>query len=691
MGVTKYQNDTARAERDARNFTDKYVNKFRKTKPNGKKWNDASNIYERGVYAFMNRTINGNAQSQQTEFNRRKGLIEKSIEALRQDGQEKKADLYQEVFNKVVGEAKSRTELSVDPVNKQSVDFVSKEWAKIYPELSDVALNVYNRKLDADLNYTPDNFSKLKETDSSIDLNEPLFKESNFAYDKESGTLLPTTKPKSLTDRYVNLDFDSQNIYSLQNALTDIYSAGTVQYMNSFINSDSFKKIVPDARAREVLQGRIKTLVDLKRNQAYVAKSQKEILDYVNKIATISTGRVLGGIAQFPKQFFPPIINTFSQAGGVNTIKGFTSLFNKDANAFLDKSGMSIANRGMQSQTALESVNKKLDANLDNTGQKILSALAKPSEFLLKTFLVTGDKAAARASWIAYYLQGLKKQGINNTNIDWATHEMNQKAADFAQQQVDRNQNVSDADLQGELFTSKKPGTVVARKIFFPFATFILNAKNRMVNDGRALFSKTSSTQERGEALRSLLALSAEQASFHTMGYFITNTMYKLAENMIDEVEPDDDKKKREKNMLKGRLTTVVTDIASPIPPLDYPTITAINKMLEVVQEDEDPFQFFSNDKKTFLEQAGQLGIGFDKGTKLFEMIGIAKDGTYTDSYGREKEISEYGKSKAEAQLLPYFLYSLGLLPTEVGSISEKVIKMAKKLKDADVEYYPIQ
>ena len=46
-------------------------------------------------------TDDGTEQEQQKEFDRRKDLIEKSIDALRKDGQEK-ADLYQEAYNKLL-------------------------------------------------------------------------------------------------------------------------------------------------------------------------------------------------------------------------------------------------------------------------------------------------------------------------------------------------------------------------------------------------------------------------------------------------------------------------------------------------------------------------------------------------------------------------------------------------------------
>ena len=71
--------------------------------------------------------------------------------------------------------------------------------------------------------------------------------------------------------------------------------------------------------------------------------------------------------------------------------------------------------------------------------------------------MINPDRFAARSSFMAYYLQDLAKKGVDINNIDWKTHKADQNALDYATQQVSRQQNTSDTDLQGELFRSKNP------------------------------------------------------------------------------------------------------------------------------------------------------------------------------------------------------------------------------------------
>ena len=170
----------------------------------------------------------------------------------------------------------------------------------------------------------------------------------------------------------------------------------------------------------------------------------------------------MGGITQIPKQTIPVAINTLINTGGILDLK---AIGNADINKFIDKSGYAIANRGISSQSTIESVNKSLKEAKKSTLGKLGRFVENASDFWLETFLVNPDVAIARVSWISYYQKYLKNQKIDTKNIDWSTHKLNKEAANYAQQQVDRQQNVSDSDLQGEFLTNKNPEYAITRKV----------------------------------------------------------------------------------------------------------------------------------------------------------------------------------------------------------------------------------
>ena len=100
----------------------------------------------------------------------------------------------------------------------------------------------------------------------------------------------------------------------------------------------------------------------------------------------------------------------------------------------------------------------------------------------------------------------MKKKGIESSEIDW-TQPLNKESARDAQYELDRQQNVSDADLMGELFSSNKITPQLIRKMVFPFASFLINQKNRMYSDILIARNPTALPGERGKALRSLAGL----------------------------------------------------------------------------------------------------------------------------------------------------------------------------------------
>jgi len=701
-GVTK---GVAKADKEANQVFDNYFNKFfKKSKPNGQAFSTVENDVERGMFAFMRRTVDGTLEEQQQEFKRRKGLIEQSIDKLKETGEtndQKKAKVYEEVYNKILKESKNINDIDskVDPLNKEAVDWVTNEWSSRRDELADISLNVYNRILGKDINYTPDSFTLVETPSSEQNIGDPIFEgTSEVIYDKETGVLKPKKPSFALPEnRIVNLGFDSQNSRNLGAALTDIYTAESIQQLKGFVNSDAYSKIIPNKSDRDLVTEKFKKYIASKRGVDYVKYSK--FVNGLNKFGSLNVGRALGGPTQFIKQL-TPLVNTLINSGPVSTIKGMTLLMNPAVNKFLNNSGYGIANRGLQSLSFLESNNSKIENAAKTTFGKAYSQLNKVNQAYLQAFVANPDKLAARASWLAYYTKSLKKQGINPSGIDWNTHKINEEAADFAEQQVGRQQNVSDVDLQGDIFNSKKPYIQVFRKIMLPFANFVLNQKVRMVSDVTMLTSKMSTTQDKAAAARSIGGLAAETALFNALGLFISQMLDKFTL----EDEDEEDKEKAEKNRLKGRIGNVVKDVLSPLPLVDVPTVELANYVLRLLADEEpeeeiqlstskrtaqpkkkEPFQLFSEDRKEFLDQLGVLGITGKNAVVVYDLGRMAFKGEYQKKYkgeeGKVKKIDPKYKDAAKINLAAYVLYSMGLLPSDVATVVKGNIKDMQRAK----------
>ena len=152
----------------------------------------------------------------------------------------------------------------VDGVNVEAVDFIINEWSQIYPDLRNHALDIYNVLLDSDPNYVSDTYSLLEGIDAP-DLDAPIFDNPNLnkrkIYDKKTGVLEKNQRLQTLKQtgkkRYVNLDFDSQQIFKIRKALIDMDTAEGIQQLKGYTDSDAFKQIIPDKAVRETFLNRI--------------------------------------------------------------------------------------------------------------------------------------------------------------------------------------------------------------------------------------------------------------------------------------------------------------------------------------------------------------------------------------------------------------------------------------------------
>jgi len=701
MGFNKIANGAAKATTTVSRTITAYLNEFSSSKPNGKAFNDVFNITERGMVAFMSRSIIGTDKQIQEEFNDRKALIEESIEELLGGTKEEqdKAKVYQEVYDKILKDSKNSSEVKqkADNKNVEAVDWWVNEWSKHYDQLADVSLNIYNTVLDKDAYYTTDRLTKLSsQKDTEIDDDSSAFHQNNGNIsEKKAGALMEARDKKQglpkdkngKVSRYVNLSFDSVNASSLYDALTDINTAEGIKQVKAFQNSKAYKKIFPNADDRTVLDKRIILAVKNIRNQNQFDNSELDkVVRALDTIARFSASMTLAGPTQIPKQTVSIAINTLVNAGKIS----LNYIGNADKIKFINNSGRAIANRGAESQVHLESINRMMEEAAKSKTEAGLRLLKQANDLYLKWFLANPDAYIAKASWLAYYEQSLKKQGkLPKEGIDYSSHEQNEEAADYAQMMVDRQQNITDTRLAGALYSpeggaSKK----ILTRVFLPLASFRMNQFQRMASDVTNFTSRTASYQEKKNAFRSLAAFGAEQAVFK--GIVVSfGLLYYLIADIVRGDEPDEEEwKKRRNNLLKAQATGAVTDVFSPIPLTDPFAKYGVNTGLSLTQDlmgvaEEDKLSIFADDMmsgSTYAKSLGMYGISIDKALGIHDNIMLSLTGKYEDKYGNEKFISEGDRELLKWSIVPSIVLNMGILPgaPEWNNVMGKITKAAK-------------
>ena len=356
---------------------------------------DAANVYERGMIGFLKRNLMGTPQQMKAEFDRRVRMIQESINKLVEEGdskEKKMGEIYQKVYDKLgVGEGDLDVILSkASDTNLEAVDWWINNWSEHYQDLSDVSLSVYNTELGSDFNYTTDKYKKLSSEDQGLDegvvsRNGAFAVEIDYTDKKKTGVLMESTRPNVLPNgRYVSLDFDTNNSNSLKAALVDINTAASIRQVDGFINSKAFKKLVPESADRKILTKRINSYIRRAKGKNIVPRDTIEYINkFTNYITSLGVGKALAGLNQTFMQTMPVMINTLANAGRFD-------IAGPDFNEWLNKTGMPITNRGLESQSAIDSVDRRLEATGQRT-QDVLNKIADINQFYLKWLLSKPD------------------------------------------------------------------------------------------------------------------------------------------------------------------------------------------------------------------------------------------------------------------------------------------------------------
>jgi hypothetical protein len=722
--------DLVRGKNTAEMIYNMIMEEYTKQDFYGKDFMTHQNIIERGMLGYLMRNVNGDPLQVKSELNRRIESISKSIDRLKEGNkdEQKLAEMYEIAYSKLNLKSKDIDLIRANSSkqNRQAVDWWIDQWKQHYTDLYDVSLSVYNTMLSSDTNYTPDKqklISSRQTADQDISKTDSSFG-SNLQYTdtKKSGVLMENSRTLG-KNRYIDLNFDSNNANSLRNALVDIKTAGTIRQLKGFIDSENFYKLAGDQAA--VIKDRVNTYVKRMKGKGVMSKDNyQEVMKYFNALSKAGTIRALGGIGSAIKQF-SPIINTLINSGR------FTSL-TPSSSAWIDRLGMPISNRGIQAEANIDSINKKTNALSESPLGKVYDGVSQVGDMWLKALIQYPDVYVARSSFITYYLKSLRDQGLSE-KIDWDNHVENKKASEYAQIMLDRQQNISDPLLAGDLFMSENNVKTMVTKVIMPFTSFVWNQRARMINDIQISFSKHASNEDKKIARLSLVGLSAEIIVFNMLGAAIRGVIDDITNYLYGEDDDEEDvlfyvfgMKVTEDNIqwLKTPIKSLLVDLFSPLPGMtDEPLIAGLNKLFEqfpligddeiselvkvendiriangekpmddkqkekfIEQEKEKrKFQLYEDMEPTGLDKyiPGAPGVALKTYTELYDAMSLALTGKYEteNEFGKKtiKYISDEDRKKIGYGLYFQIPQAIGLLPREAGTITSKGIRNIKR------------
>lgn len=527
-GISDVFNGHARA----RILQDETINTYTKLKSGMKDIDSPVNRVRRGILADVQNSFGGSQEETIAEFNRRKNWIKQSGERLAQSdlpNESREGEVIMSVYKELLENSSSPFDVEANSTkdNVKLVNFWRAEFEK-RKDLIQKNTELFNNKIWEDVeNYTA---TKLKTPGGEIGIDPEELKEiftstylSNNVTQKVAGSKNRKIKSYNLpAGRVLNLDFDQVQSQVFYRTNYDVETSAAIEKVRAFMGNAKSTGIFGGPGNKIIVMTSLRDAVNAQRGQLPPLTSADKIVGAVTNMIRGKAVRIaLGSASQFIKQYPSVAINTLANLGADAPLFGKALMVSNNIPLFKK---YAIGLRG-DTQGGLNrevTLNEIAGANYgnywDNATTKIKGKSERIADFIMSA-LTKSDVSVARTSWLAYYMQNLKDQGIDINTIDWKTeHEhANERAAAYAEQQVSRTQNPNDTSSLAPFYRDSRGASGFFKNLVLPFSTFSVNSRVRMTNDVQKILNGGKSD----EAYRSLAGTLAETIAFNAIKVYL--------------------------------------------------------------------------------------------------------------------------------------------------------------------------
>lgn len=502
-----------------------------------------------------------------TYFKDRKKVLKETIDYLKSSedtDNQKKGQLLEEIYNELgIENATNGQQVfnNADPVARNIInDFINK-FKEYYPEFSKIAQEQFNIMLGQDSNYTGDSWMNVGQAEKSSE--DKLFQKGSFAMShdlietEESGRFVKPKYPDTLptkngkVTKIPSFDFFKNQMNALAETVNTVKTiAGVNQYVG-FMDSPYLDKIITDDESRKTFKNRMDYNISLYQMNEKIGprKGSRVWADLLSYPSRLGAKIGLSSAESIFTQSIPILTNTIANLKNPGyLLTAAEYLEDKNMRNFLNNLKYGITQREGAAQTNIDYADNMLERGDYSNANKTLQTIKAASNFLLEKGLVGTDVLTAKVTWMAYYMDELAKTGVDPVKVDWANHEVNDKAAKYAEKIVQREQNINLPESGGKLWSSKDPQMKLAR-MAFPFASFTTSQKDKIKTNMAVLFmdNNLATREEKIAAARSIVGSVAEQYVFNGIKSQIASGITAGAYNIVRKKETDEERRLREK------------------------------------------------------------------------------------------------------------------------------------------------
>lgn len=498
--------------------------------------------------------------------------IQTSIDSHERAGEIEQADAWKkalELFKDVNTVQDAKNIMESDPALLDIWKFFNKSFTDdVTQRLSRVTAEVHNKPYTEANNYTHTSIVNVNDLSRSKDEFGQTGKNKKAKLKAvQSKTSIRATRNVPPGHAYA-LNFVDSQMRGYRESLYDIETSRAAQLLGQVIHDPEFDNVVGGKENGDLIRKMLTRAEELQR--AVGRRTGNEALDFINGITgtarTLGAGAALGSKSAFLKQVPSIWGKSIFDHLGSNSIRSFLEGITA-VNLWRPSSGLkslfdqyTIGIRGErlggidrgerlslnqpQSYKALIRLLEKNKIKIDDNVRKTLKNLTK------------SDTYAARTTWLGYYLQSLKNQGVTdidlNTEHERQADERRAIAAAFAEQKVAENQVPSNPAAMSQASRNENDRSWnFAKSILLPFSTFSIAAKVRMIKDFKRMVATGS--KESIFAVAGNMAEIAVFVQFYKLIYDYYKPLLKsVIEKMTGVDAPDEDDEKIEEKRKKA-------------------------------------------------------------------------------------------------------------------------------------------
>lgn len=602
-----------------------------------------------------------------------KNNIERTIrEYTKADPEEGKiwADSY-EPFKNVNTVAEAEQVIKKYPALQEIWSFFNKRFGSdINQRLAKVTNEVHNKSYIEANNYTTSGYKNISNySDELNDIGKPQSRRvSNNVKPKQSKTSIMATRNLQPGTGYSS-DWIGTQLRGYRESLYDIEASRPGALLSQVLKNPEFKDVVGGEDNANIIRDMIRTASKI---QAGMSRStSNDAVKFLNEatsfLRNIGSARALGSSSQFLKQVPSVWVKSMFNHLGSGTLPEFFKAVkavnlagpSENLKKLFNQYTIGVRGERLGGIERGDSISYRLTPGATQTGAKMAEYLHRKSDQFTKAslkVLTNSDTYAARTTWLSYYLQNLKEQGVTDVNLneEYLKQEdpKRKQAAAFAEQLIAETQVPSNPAFMSQLTRNESDtGYNFAKNILLPFSTYSLNSKYRQISNLDKFIRTPNRLTSAAVAGDMAEVLAFAGVAMALSAYY--KPLIKQAVEALTGVEPpEEDKEKSAKNRQKAFNSSIVNSLV----PISVGTIGEsatshlANQIARIAENPEMSYEEWKKETGGFVYEPDKMDLGLFalgaepatealKGTKDIINSQLGEPVTFED-FGHTKEVN---------------------------------------------------